>query len=82
MAHMEPSDKYALEINPARGEWPSLSTELENMLKHFVVDAQKIGVPRSKSKIAVDIQEYVRLEKLEVPFRNGKPGKSNLTLSW
>ena len=82
MAEMDPCENYCIEMNPARGEWPSIPVEVERLLKEFVVDAMEIGVPCSKSKLAVDIQEYVRREKLVVAFTNEKPGTNgHLTIS-
>ena len=53
---------------------PSLPVNLEVELKQFLSDAKHIGVPRSKTRCAEDIQVYVTQENIEVPFTNNKPG--------
>ena len=68
-------DMYHLEMRALRGNEPAISDELEQLLKSFVADCFDIGVPCSKSRLALDIQEYVRQEKIDVPFVNEKPGE-------
>ena len=57
-------------MGPDRG----LCRDEEDNLKAFLEDVRAIGVPRTKGRCAVDIQEYVRQQNLWVPFKNDKPG--------
>ena len=75
MKGMQEMDEYNLEMRQLRGADPVLSAELEDLLKKFVADAYDIGVPRSRSRLAIDIQQYVRQENIEVPFVDQKPGE-------
>ena len=74
MSEMAEQDNYHLEMVSPRGSQECLPTEVEELLKNFVADAYDIGVPRSRSQLVVDIQEYVRQEKIQVSFMNDKPG--------
>ena len=49
------------------GRAPALPSEIEKMLKGFLEHCHHIGVPRSKGKCALDIQQMVIQEHIPVP---------------
>ena len=56
---------------------PSLPREIEALLKMFLEHCTHIGIPRSRGKCALDIQEMVIQERIPVrSFVYNKPGKN------
>ena len=82
MNKMEMADNYWLEMRAPKGQEPVFDSELIQLMKQFITDAEDIGVPRSRSRMAVDIQEYVRQEKIPVPFNKQRPGDSCSLFNW
>ena len=60
---------------PSRGASTTLSASIEESLKEFVQAAHSIGIPRTKSRLATDIQKYVTQQGMQVPFTNNRPGR-------
>ena len=71
----DPSLKVADLVVKERRPAASLSKEVEDKLKQFVDDAQKMGIPRTKGRLADDIQTYVNMENIKVAFPNNRPGR-------
>ena len=74
MNKLLPEEPQVFEMKDYYGPDRGLCQEDEIMLKTFIEDAELIGIPRSRARCAVDIQEYVREKQLVVPFTNDKPG--------
>ena len=59
-----------------RGPATSLDPELEKKIRVFIEDCYHMGLPCCKGKLALDIQEYLKRNNIEVnSFVNQKPGK-------
>ena len=57
------------------GREPALQPEIEKLLKLFIEHCTHIGVPRSRGKCALDIQQMVIQERIPVrTFVYNKPG--------
>ena len=58
------------------GPDPSLDEHLEEIIRSYVRDSIRIGMPRSRPQILHEIEIYLNTYGIHVPrFRNGKPGK-------
>ena len=59
-----------------KGPATSLTREFEQTIRLFIEDCYHMGIPRCKGKLAVDIQQYLIRNNMElVPnFVNQKPG--------
>ena len=80
---MQEDGKYG-DITTVRekfGREPSLPAEIEKLLKLFIEHCTHIGVPRSRGRCALDIQEMVIQERIPVrSFVYNKPG-SDVSIS-
>ena len=60
------------------GPATSLQPQLEQEIRLFIEDCYHIGIPRCKGKLAVDIQEYLIRNQINVKsFVDQKPGTFN-----
>ena len=75
MEELRKDEPRLFEMKDYMGPDRGLCRDDEERLKSFIEDAHAIGVPRSRSRCASDIQEYVLQANLEVPFKKDKPGK-------
>ena len=76
---LKPADGKYTEITMVkehRGRKPSVSIELENKFKLFIIDYQRIGQPRCQQRCAEDMQAYFKYENIHIKsFVDEKPGK-------
>ena len=69
-----PDEPKVFHMKDYSGPDRGLCHEDEVSFKAFVEDATEIGIPRCRARCALDIQQFVREQQLEVPFVNDKPG--------
>lgn len=62
-----------------RGRRPVFSVEEEKELADALKTLAKWGFAQSKKDVANVVQEYVKLNNLETPFKSGKPGRDWLS---
>ena len=74
LAELMPNEPQVFEMRDYFGPDRGLCRDDEDNLKAFLEDVRDIGVPRTRSRCAVDIQEYVHEQNLIMPFKNDKPG--------
>ena len=65
-----------------KGPATCLPREFEQTIRLFIEDCYHMGIPRSKGRLALDIQEYLLRNNMEVVpnFVNQKPGNVNKSL--
>ena len=66
-----------------RGPATSLHPDIEKKIEIFIEDCYHMDMPRSKGKLAFDIQEYLIRNDINVAsFANQKPGKDLFSCSF
>ena len=74
LSKLTPEEPQVFEMKDYMGPERGLCRDNEDNIKYFLEDARAIGVPRTRGRCAVDIQEYIRQQNMWVPFKNDKPG--------
>ena len=58
-----------------KGPATSLSPDMENTIRCFIEDTYHMALPRCKGRLALDIQEYLNRNELDIKsFVDRKPG--------
>ena len=65
-----------------KGPATSLSSDIETKIRIFIEECYDMGIPRSKGKLALDIQQYLKKHNIDVPrFQDHRPGNFSLSTS-
>ena len=63
-------------VSDKKGPATSLSEEMESKIRLFIEECYRMGIPRCKGKLAVDVQVYLRMKEIHVDrFDDGKLGE-------
>ena len=64
-------------VKEHKGRDKALCEELENQLKCYIEDCERIGLPRSPQRFSLDVQTYLKSQGIKSKyFPDDKPGNS------
>ena len=67
---------YEINIPLSHGPLPVLPPEFEDRLVRYITGCADVGLHRTRSRVALDIQTYIRRNRLAITaFTDEKPGK-------
>ena len=75
------SGHYTVALPGKKGQEKVLSEEVELLLAKYINFRQSIASPVSKSKVSIDIKQYIEYHELVVKlFKQQKPGKNQFLI--